>query len=168
MKRGTAGANLSSQPRLGVLDEKNEEEEDDDQVRMGGNQDNQTEEHKMQDLFIREEEPNEQEQRRDIFNPYIDEEEKKDEEFGGRYGNQKNHLNQVREDEEMKTAVGGTNLHAMNFGENAVIPFNLVDQSQRGSALDGSHPLMTAVSPAGNPYNLTLGKTQLGKDSIDN
>jgi hypothetical protein len=56
----------------------------------------------------------------------------------------------------------------MNFGENAVIPFNLADQSQRGSALDGSHPLMTAVSPTGNPHNLTLGKTQLGKDLIDN
>ena len=68
----------------------------------------------------------------------------------------------------MKTAVGGTYLNTMNFGENAVIPFNLVDQSQCGSALDGNHPLMTAVSPAGNPYNVTLGKTQLGKDSIDN
>ena len=59
-------------------------------------------------------------------------------------------------------------MNKINFGENAVIPFNLVDQSQRGSALDGSHPLMTAVSPTGNPHNLTLGKTQLGKDSIDN
>jgi hypothetical protein len=59
-------------------------------------------------------------------------------------------------------------LNNINFGENAVIPFNLVDQSQRGSALDGSHPLMTAVSPTGNTYNLTLGKTQLGKDLIDN
>jgi hypothetical protein len=29
----------------------------------------------------------------------------------------------------MKTAVGGTNLNSMNFGENAVLPFNVIDQS---------------------------------------
>lgn len=167
MKRGQ-GPNFSSQPRLGVLDEKNEEEEDDDQVRMGGNNENQTEEHKMEDLFIREEDPNEQDQRRDVFDPYMEEEEKDGEEFVGRYGHPKKHLNPVSEDEERKTAIGGTNMNTIHFGENAVIPYSLVDQSQGGSALDGSYPLMTAVSPAVNFHNLSLGKPQLGKDSIDN
>ena len=68
----------------------------------------------------------------------------------------------------MKTA-GEGNLNKMSFGENSFIPFNLIDHSQGGSALDGSHPMMTAVSPAaGNPHSLTLVKPHLGKDSIDN
>jgi hypothetical protein len=68
----------------------------------------------------------------------------------------------------MKSDGEGGSLNKMNIGENAVIPFNLIDQSRVGSALDGSHPVMTAVSPTGNLNSFTLDKPHLGKDSIDN
>ena len=93
----------------------------------------------------------------------MEEEEKKAQEVVGRYGHPNSRHNiHVREEEEMKTAVGGTYLNTVHSGDNAVIPFNRIEQSQCGSALDGSHPLMTAVSPSGNLQNLTLGKPYLG------
>ena len=65
--------------------------------------------------------------------------------------------------EEQKTGLANTQMQTIYLTDNKVYQLNYRDITNPGSALDGSHPMLTAVSPtANNLQSLTQSKPQLG------